>query len=361
MYTQVMLFTVLGVLGYWQGRRTGLWRWWWLFGGAFLLAMYTHYFAIWPLAAIGLHAFLRVRERQAWWRTLVVAGVVGVMFLPWVMVVFRGVNPELGALRPLAQVPSVDPTKPLTTLAFLIFGISNHVWYTGLAIFCVLAIVAILLLEGRRIYAEGLPDGLLLVILIIGIALGGPFLIYFSRPYFLTERTMAVASPFIMIFLGWGLGRRHSPLPYLIAVVILGMLAGTIMHLYQPGLKPPYREVMNWVEQYRQPGDAVLHTSDGSYWPALRYVDWSEHVVLAGDPDPRRSVAMHRLAGGDVWSLDQVVAHGDRLWVIVALEHSVDWQTAQDEYFAQHFRQLVSQEIGGIRIYLYDLAAEAEE
>lgn len=361
MYTQVMLLALLGVWGYWQGRRTGGWRWWWLCGGAFLLALYTHYFAIWPLLAVGLHALLRIRDRQAWWRAVLTLGVVGVLFLPWVGVVLRGVDPELGALRPLTQTYALDPLKPLTTLAFLIFGISNQLWYTGLALFAVVAVTAVLLLEGRRIRAEGLPDGLLLVFLIIGLSLGAPLLMYFIRPFFLTERTMAVASPFLMIVLAWGVSRRQSPLPYLVGLVVVGMLAGVIMHWFQPDLKPPYREVMTWVAQQRQPGDAVLHTSDGSYWPALRYVDWPDHVVLAGDPDPRRSVAMHRLVRGDVWSREEVIARGNRLWLIVALEHSVEWQLEQADFFARQFTLLQRHEIGGIQIYLYDVTAVITE
>ncbi len=78
MYTQVMLLALLGVWGYWQGRQTGGWCWWWLFGSAFLLALYTHYFAVWPLLAVGFHALLRIRDRQAWWRAVLVMGVLGV-------------------------------------------------------------------------------------------------------------------------------------------------------------------------------------------------------------------------------------------------------------------------------------------
>lgn len=361
MYTQVMLLALLGVWGYWQGRLSGQWQWWGLSGGAFLLALYTHYFAIWPLAAVGFHALLYIRDRQAWWRAVMVMGMVGVLFLPWVEVVLRGVDPELGALRPLTQTYALDPLKLLTTVAFLLFGISNQLWYTGLVLFTVVAISAVLLLETRRILAEGVPDGLLLVLLVIGFSLGAPLLLYFIRPFFLTERTMAVASPFLMIVLAWAISRRRSPLPYLVGLAMAIMLVGVVMHWFRPDLKPPYRDVMNWVAQQRQMGDVVLHTSDGSYWPALRYVDWPDHVVLAGDPDPRRSVAMHRLVGGDVWSREQTVLHNGRLWLIVALEHSVEWQLEQADFFARQFLLLQRHEIGGIGVYLYDVTAVAEE
>lgn len=172
---------------------------------------------------------------------------------------------------------------------------------------------------------------------------------------------MAVASPFLMIVLAWALSRRRSPLPYLVGLAGIIMLIGVVMHWFSADLKPPYRDVMNWVAQQRQPGDVVLHTSDGSYWPALRYVDWPDHVVLAGDPDPRRSVAMHRLVGGDVWNREEVIAWGGRFWLIVALEHSVEWQLEQADFFAQQFALSQRHEIGGIGIYLYDVTAVAEE
>jgi len=354
MYTQLMLFVVLGTLGYWQGKQTGRRIWWLLFGASFVLALYTHYFAVWTLGAIGFHALLHYREKAVLQKTVLVSTIVGALMVPWVWIVWRNIDPKLGALRPLTQTYSLDPLKPLTTLVFLIFGKSNYLWYTGFAMFAIVALGAVLLLDWRRIRREGTTDNLVLVLLIIVTGLAGPLLIYFVHPYFLTERTMAATSPFLFIILGWGLSKRQSPLPYLVGFTTVILVIGTILYPFQPANKPPYRDVVNWIAQNRQANDVILHTSDGSYWPALRYVNWPYHVVLAGDPDPRRSTTVHRLVGGDVWTQEQVLEHHGRLWLVVALEHSVEWQVAQSDYFSKRYHLLDKQEIGGVQVYLYD-------
>jgi hypothetical protein len=122
--------------------------------------------------------------------------------------------------------------------------------------------------------------------------------------------------------------------------------------------KPPYRDAMRLVAQGRVEGDAVLHTSDGSYLPALCYVDFANHAVLDGDPDPRKPREVYQKLGGDVWTVAQAVSAGQRLWLIVALEHSVDWQREQAAYFARQYPALAHYRVNGIEITLYDLAIE---
>lgn len=171
---------------------------------------------------------------------------------------------------------------------------------------------------------------------------------------------MAAASPFLIILLAWCTTRRQSPLPYLVGLATVAMLAGSALYLAGDPIKPPYRDVIEFVAAHRAPGDAVLHTSDGSYLPALRYVNWPNHAVLAGDPDPRKPAAVYNALGGEVWTVTQTAEHGRRLWLIVALEHSVVWQQEQAAYFADHYTELESHAFGGIRVLLYQLQPLSE-
>ena len=43
-----------------------------------------------------------------------------------------------------------------------------------------------------------------------------------------------------------------------------------------------------------------------------------------------------------------------RFWVVVALEHSIEWQQAQYDTIAATHTLLDEQEIGGIRIFLFE-------
>jgi hypothetical protein len=166
---------------------------------------------------------------------------------------------------------------------------------------------------------------------------------------------MAAASPFLIILLAWAVTRRHSPLPYLVLATAFIMFAGSLVYLFGEAQKPPYREVLQFVAQNREAGDVVLHTSDGSYLPALRYENLPDHVLLAGDPDPRKPIYVYQAFGGDVWERETAVQTGQRLWVIVALEHSYEWQQAQSKSFADEFTLVEEQDIRGIHVYLYNL------
>ncbi|MCP4418021.1 MAG: hypothetical protein GY805_15470, partial [Chloroflexi bacterium] len=75
--------------------------------------------------------------------------------------------------------------------------------------------------------------------------------------------------------------------------------------------------------------------------------------VLAGDPDPRKPEVVYKALGGQIYSLAEVANQNGRLWLIVALEHSVEWQLAQVEAISGSRSLLDEEEIGGIRILLY--------
>lgn len=364
MYTQLMLFVTIGTYAYWQARQTMYWPWWLAFGGIFIASVYTHLFAFLPLAGIGLHALLYHQDRRLLWRTSLVIFIICLCFLPWVSIMLAESQKDLGSLRPL-RPETLNPIKPITTATFLIFGEPNQPIsilgfnaqpiYIGLILFLMLAIMALFLLETRRIRREGTSSGLLLILLIIGCVLGIPIIVYMIRPFFLPDRTMAAASPFLIILLAWATTRRRSPLPYFIYGTAIIMLLGTLTYHTGHLLKPPYRDAVQFIAENRQEGDAILHTSDGSYLPALRYAQLPQHALLANDPDPRKPVSVYESIGGQVWTRDQALGSGERLWLVVAIEHSVAWQQEQAAFFKDNLTQLDTYDFNGIAVILYDL------
>ena len=363
MYTQLMCLVTLGTYAYWQARSSIKWTWWLVFGGAFLAAVYTHLFAFLPLAGIGLHALLYHQDRRTLWRTSLAIFIICLCFIPWISLIVAESQKDLGSLRPLRQ-EVLNPIKFLSTAAFLIFGEPNQPIpvfgfnaqpvYIGVILFLTLAITAVFLLEIRRIRREGTPSGLILILLITGCVLGVPILVYMIRPFFLPERTMAAASPFLLILLAWATTRRQSPLPYLVYGVAVFMLIGTLVYHTGDLLKPPYRAAIQFIAENRLEEDSILHTSDGSYLPALRYVQLPHHALLAGDPDPRKPMPVYESVGGQVWTREQASTIGSRLWLVVAIEHSVEWQQEQASFFKEQLTELAFHDFGGIAVILYD-------
>jgi uncharacterized membrane protein len=356
MYTLLMLLVVAGTAVALHARQTGNSGWWLVAGGLFLLAVYTHLFAFLALAGIGLHALLTHRQnKRAFWATAALTTIILVCFIPWLGLMLAEAEPALGSLRPLQSTTNFNPLKLLTAPVFLLFGMSSIFWYSGLILFVFFSYLIIFLLELRKLGWANLPDGLALTLLVIGCVLAVPLAVYAIRPFFLPERTLAAAAPFLIIWLAWGMTRRQSPLPYLAGLALLLMLIGTVSYHTGPLIKPPYRDVTAFVAGQALPGDVVLHTSDGSYLPALRYAPRLNQAVLAGDPDPRKPAAVYEAFGGQVWDLADLEAVGNgRFWLVVALEHSIEWQQTQYDTIAASHTLLDEQEIGGILIFLFE-------
>jgi mannosyltransferase len=360
MYALLMLLTTLCAWAYLQARERDELKWWGLFALLALLALYTHLFTLFFLTAVGLHALIHHHKRAALRRTLLVALLLGLLFIPWALVLATESDSSLGSMRPLLADREIvaNPVKFLTTPAFLLFGQAKTVWYGGIVLFLTLATLLVLLLELRKARREGQAPLPLLPALIAAFIIGAPLLVYYARPFFLPERTMAAASPFLIILLAWGATRRRSPLPLLVYGTAVIMLLGSLLYLTGPPVKPPYREAIHYVAAHRQAGDVVLHTSDGSYLPALRYADFPNHALLAGDPDPRKPEAVYLALGGRLWSRSEAATAGARLWLIVALEHSIEWQTEQATYFADTYPILEQHDFAGIQLRLYDLSSK---
>jgi len=355
MYSTVMLLAISATIAFLMAESTNHSYWWIAFAILSALAIYTHLFAWLLLAAIGIYTLILHRFDLFARRVILIYCLLLLLFLPWLRNILGESDPELGSMRPLLQESNFNPIKPLTGLTFLIFGMSSEFIFTGISFFLLLSFLVIFVLEVHK--AKGTPaiKGLSLPVLIIVCVVGLPILVYMFRPFFLPERTLAAASPFLMIIFAWGTSRKGSPLPFLVFITVGVMFVGTLLYLIGPPVKPPYRDVIAFVEDSYKSGDAVLHTSDGSYLPALRYTSIKNHAVLAGDPDPRKPAAVYELLGGEVWNKDEVTSKGGRLWLIVALEHSVEWQRGQAAFFKEHYTLLESNEIGGIQIFLYDL------
>ncbi|MCP4421223.1 MAG: hypothetical protein GY805_31820, partial [Chloroflexi bacterium] len=298
-------------------RKNGSSGWWLVAGGCWLLAVYTHLFAFLALAGMGLHALLEIRKnRRAFWATAAMIGIILVAFSPWLRLIMAEAEPALGSLRPLQQASTFNPLKPMTAPVFLLFGMSSSFWFSGSILFVFFSYLIIVLLELRKLGWEQIPEGLKLTLLNILCVLGLPLLVYGIRPFFLPERTLAAAAPFLIILLSWGVTRRQTPLPYLTGLAALLMLIGSYAYLTGPLIKPPYRAATAYVAERATPSDTVLHSSDGSYLPALRYAPQLIQGVLAGDPDPRKPEVVYKALGGQIYSLAEVANQNGRLWLI---------------------------------------------
>jgi 4-amino-4-deoxy-L-arabinose transferase-like glycosyltransferase len=359
MYTQLMVLVTLAAGAYMKGRRTGRQIWWLLFGIASLGALYTHLFTVFFLLAVGAHALVSWRDRRSLWLTLGIGIGLTILFLPWLFVLMSETQAESGSLRPLSTdvaLVAFDPIKPLTTLSFLLFGLASNILYAGVALFLAVALLVMLSLEMVKRRRESGHEQLFLPAMAVLCIVGLPIAAYYLRPLFLPDRTMAAALPFLLVLISWGATRCKTPVPMLIGATLVAMIFGFGQYLVGEPIKSPYREAMAYVTREWQPGDVIVHTSDYSYLPALRYTDLPQHVLLDGRPGPLKPEAALKAMGGGVWNMAEIDAAGGRIWLIVALVDNLEWQQEQASYFAANYIQLQRHQVGGVEVFLFQIS-----
>jgi len=266
---------------------------------------------------------------------------------------------QLGGLRPLAYGGRPSLLFPLTTVYLLLVGYSIVPRLMPVALFSSLAVLTITLWEIWRVCRQqgGGPRPLILLLLVAGITLLGPFGLGLIHPFFLPERTLLMMLPALAVLIAWGmagLGRR-TPLPIMGVGLVLIMLLSQWGYYFNPDFqKPPMREAAAFIQQRFVSGDVVLHTSDGSYLPFLVYPHQAEGYLLRGDPDARKPDHVYRVLGGQTISREEALVQDRRVWLVVALEHSFDYQRETLAWFQTRRPVVEEYDVEGIQVYLLD-------
>ena len=138
------------------------------------------------------------------------------------------------------------------------------------------------------------------------------------------------------------------------------MLLSLFNFYFNPAFaKPAWRDAAQYVQAHTQPGDVVLHTSTGSFLPFLAYEHNVEHIRLPDDPElvaqnaPSQPIMI--AVGGTPRSIDEAVQGYKRIWLVVGLDHSVEYQVAQKAQFDARYDLLNETKIGGIHVFSYTL------
>jgi hypothetical protein len=358
MYTQLAFLGVVTLICFYRATTKRALIWWLATGFTMAIASATHLFASLILAAMNLYVL--VFRRDALVKLLLIDLVALVVVAPHLSTILRSSQYHLGGLRPLASKSRSSLLFPLTAIHLLLSGYSISPRLMPVALFCTLAVFTITLWEGARAIrrcSEG-RRSLLLLSFVVGIALLGPFSLAQIQPIFLPERTLLIALPSMVLLISWGICEvgRKTPLPALGIGLILVMLLSLWGYYGNPDFqKPPMREAAALVQKRFEQGDAVLHTSDGSYLPFLIYLGDFDNFLLRGDPDPRKPEAVYRIWGGELVRKRDLSGRFERLWLIVALDHSVEFQRQALSWFEGRYPSLERYDCGGIGIYLLDL------
>ncbi len=333
-----------------SGRRTD----WVLFDIAEALAFYTHSLAFLNLLALDIFAATR---RRSWSGLILGHGILGILFAPW-LVVFVG---QAARVQAGFWGTAPMPTVLLTTPYLFMFSNVLPAVLVPPALFVALALLALALiaagksLAAHSVYASGLAFALVSCLI--------PLLLLFAisqvRPMFV-ERTLLPSSFGLYIVIAWAI-RRAQPRMLNLALgsaAILLAVIGVANYYTNPLVqKPPMREAAAVVAASFQPGDLVVHTSDSSALAFQYYAPALPNIYLAGDPDYVAETTRGRtgrIAGLEPKELEGAVAGYGRVWLVVALDHNVDYQLGRVREMDGTFTRLSQRSVGGIDLLLYE-------
>ena len=323
MYALVVLLVFVGALlvdDVVRLRRDG----WLRLAGVTVVAtalLYTHYWAMWLLGAVGLLLVWRLwRDRgtgttRPAWRILGCFVAAGVLFLPWVpTLLYQSAN---------TGTPWASPSRPTTIVAYTLGDFSAGPFADASFIALVVAVVALLGVFGRAVDGRTIlldlrterryrPEA---VVLVLALALGAGFT-YLTWSAFATRYT-AIVFPFFAVLVAAGLTRFAQRWVQLgVFVVVLALLSiGAVFNVgYQ---RTQAEEWASAIEAVVEPGDLVVYCPDqlgpaGSralsadveqvVYPtfgAPERVDWVDYEARNAEADPEAFATEALARAGD--------------------------------------------------------------
>src|SRR5260221_681667 len=251
----------VGLLGILRGKRYGAI----LYVSAGIAGVYTHYFN--GLLLVVLHIWLLfygpARKR---WRIWIMCDVmIALLFLPQLALFLKESQAVLGSF----WIPKPNPAAPITTLTFLLFGMTLPAGVDVIGIVVLICALAIGALDMLRRASRQTRNLWLFCVVVIALVLLSIMIVSVARSSIYLDKSFALLSPFLIVVLASSAAyaRRPSPAPILIAGLAALMLVGILNHALLPDpAKPPFRQIA--ADLVQQPDATVtpilyLHDSVG--------------------------------------------------------------------------------------------------
>jgi uncharacterized membrane protein len=355
MYALQLLLVVLMLLAFFRAWQQGHLRWWLFFVATATLGVYAQYFTFLVIGGLHLVALLDRKRLKVRWRKLLLADLaVALLFVPQLLI-FLGQT----GIAMASDWVAPDPVYIVRALHMLILSYSLPPWGVAAGFFVTLSLAALATYQMAHTLRQNTDQSDRASLLLVLLTFWSPLLLVavlsVVRPFFLPFRSLTVIVPSYVLLLAYGLksAHRRSPLPVLYGLLAVLVLLSLKYYYTAPGFaKPPYRDVALLIAERAEADDFELHTSDGSYLPFLYYEQPVQVYLLSGDPDSRKPEPVYALMGGQTIDREEALTLDERIWLVVALEHSLDYQQQMLEWFRQRRTVLAEHDVRGIKVYL---------
>ena len=314
------------------------------------LVVYTHTLGFLIPLAIGTVAFaFQWRSREFVWRLLLSGLAVTLLASPWILLALPA---QASRVVQTFWVSRPTVLAPLVTLHMFLVGYAIPPLWTPVALFVTLALGSIALYQALRTASRPL---VFLVTWLIGpIAL--VWLLSLLVPMYL-DRLFIACAPALYLLLAWSLRRTPFGLSLPLGGLLFGLILLSLGHYYFDSNfhKPAMRDAAVHVREQALPGDVVLHTSDSSFLTFIFYEPQLQHFLIKGDPGhgpgSARAQAIDLLGFGTV-TYERVLAENKRVWLVVALDHSVEFQQQAAKEMTETRVPAYEASVQGILVYL---------
>lgn len=362
--------------------------WWAVYAASGAMVLYTHGLAGLTVLSLALAAALYFSRTPGYSKRLALWSAVALgLFAPWGLVLAQQSARVLGSF----WVSSPTVVSPLASLYVFLYGGSLPAWLLPLGIFLPLAAVAVpfygaIRRKGMRgILRDNRSElfvGVWLVVPLIGL-----YILSLIQPVYLERVVIGASFPWyiaLALVLSKAFGTRSPDLitgskgesrdtparfnrwaTGAVGVALGGLaLVGLSNWYFQHGYsKPPLREAAEYIRDNWESSDIVLHTSDGSFLPFQLYAPWTANHLLYGDPELFDWTARARSTYGALeyipTRLEELPLGGGRLWLVVALDHSREFQVKAAREIDRALQLREAREFRGIFVRLYGQVNES--
>lgn len=354
MYTLFGLFSLLSAYCFWQAWQDGERKSWGLFAVVTIASFYTHSLAFLNLLALVVFALTQSATLKQRWRPWLVAHlIIGAAFLPWVVVILQQTSRLGGEFAGRGQ----SPVTLLTATYLFLFGTTLPAWGTAVAFFVTLTLLAFAVMG--VVYRQVTnPTALLFIFLMVAVPIFGLYLISLQSPIFVERRLLPATFGLYFLF-AWVITRvKPRRLNQVLGVILGAAMLASLPGYYLEPQKIPMREVAQSVSEQMEAGDTIIHVTDTSALAFAFYNPALPNHFLAGDPDylaqTNRGRAQ-RIAGLVPEAPEAIAAGQDRLWLVVTLDHQIEYQQQRVGEFDDQYQRLDHQNVGGVDLILYEI------
>jgi mannosyltransferase len=333
---------------------------WLAYAVSALLGLYTHYFFSFVLVAQLLFYFLNrnLFGERSFKKFATIAGILAVLFLPWIIFVFHLGN--IAKETPLLQAPST--VDFFNTFSQFIFGFQNDHLNTVLVSLWPLSILfGFLALRSTK--REVSPSTIyLMVALMLPILLA--FAVSFTIAPIFLSRYMIFTLPSLYLIASWVLRTYPQPLSRALrALVVIAMLTSLSIEAWSATtpVKEDYLSASSYIEAHATASDLIVVSAPFTIYPLEYYYKGSSLISTLPIWDQNSSDGIPAFDEKNLPNdVDKLKDAHQNLYLLLSYDQG--YEDKIKSYFDSHFQMVDQRSFSkDLNLYVYKLRYDIKE